>query len=422
MTDSVERKIQSGIHGRNALTHIENICEFGDRFFGTEGDQKTFEYARNHFEGLDLNIELTNFQSPTYEERSVELILTDTGTKLEAISPYYTEPSQGGVSGEMIYIGEGRDEDYKGVNVKGKIVVLNEAATGWDWFWLGSFSKRAAIHGAVGLIIIHPFPWPNRMSMETGNLDIKNRFIDQQVPSVCISALDGFKVMQHIGQGETNAHLKIDSSTYDVDGVILGGVIEGSQWPDERIALIGHRDSPIHLGANDNGSGVACQLEIARVLSKLKPKRSIEFIFSTAEEGASQGAWEFVQANKERLPGMKALINIDMVGVGGSLYLVDGGQWHDTEPVTYPTWLMEKIEDVADELGYYVRRMTATSLSEEGRFHMEGVPVAWFWKWDDYHYHSIHDVPENVDANSLKAVSDITAITIWRLANEELGH
>jgi hypothetical protein len=416
----VEQKIQSEIHGRNALRHIEDICEFGDRFFGTEGDQKTFEYARNHFEGLDLNIELTNFQSPTYEERSVELILTDTGTKLEALSPYYTEPSQGGVSGEIIYIGEGRDEDYIGVDVKGKIVVLNEAATGWDWFWLGSFSKRAAIHGAVGLIIIHPFPWPNRMSMEAGNLDIKNRFIDQQVPSVCISALDGFKVMQHIGQGKTNAHLKIDSSIYDVDGVILGGVIEGSLWPDERIALIGHRDSPIHLGANDNGSGVGCQLEIARVLSKLKPKRSIEFICSTAEEGASSGAWEFVQANKERLPGMKALINIDMVGVGGSLYLVDGGKWHDTEPFTYPTWLMAKIEDVADELGYYVRRKTATSVSEEVRFHMEGVPVAAFWKWDDYHYHSIHDTPENVDANALKAISDITAITIWRLANEEL--
>jgi Zn-dependent M28 family amino/carboxypeptidase len=277
------------------------------------------------------------------------------------------------------------------------------------------------MHGAVGLIIIHPFPWPNRMSMESGNLEIKNRFIDQQVPSVCISALDGFKVMQHIGQGKTNAHLKIDSSIYDVDGVILSGVIEGSQWPDERIALIGHRDSPIHLGANDNGSGVGCQLEIARVLSKLKPKRSIEFICSTAEEGASPGAWEFVQANKERLPGMKALINIDMVGVGGSLYLVDGGKWHDTEPFTYPTWLMAKIEDVADELGYYVRRMTATSLSEEGRFHMEGVPVAAFWKWDDYHYHSIHDTPENVDANALKAISDIIAITIWRLANEELG-
>ncbi len=83
---------------------------------------------------------------------------------------------------------------------------------------------------------------------------------------------------------------------------------------------------------------------------------------------------------------------------------------------------MEKIEDVADELGYFVRRKTATSTSEETRFHMEGVPVAAFWKWDDYYYHSVHDMPENVDANALKAVSDITAITIWRLANEDLGH
>lgn len=421
MNDSVERKIQLGIHGRSALKHIENICEFGDRFVGTEGDQKTFDYVRNYFERLGLKIEQTEIQVPTYEERSVELILTDTGTKLKAVSPYFTEPCQEGVSGELVYIGEGREKDYEGKNVEGKIVVLNESATGWDWFWLGSFSKRAAIHGAVGLIIIHPFPWPNRMSMEAGNFDIRNRFLDKQVPSVCISALDGLKVMQHIGLGKTNAYLKIDSAIYDVDAVILSGVIEGSQWPDERIALIGHRDSPIPLGANDNGSGIGCQLEIAHALSKLKPKRSIEFICSTGEEGASQGAWEFVQANKERLPNMKALINIDMVAVGGTLYLVDGGQWHDTEPFQYSSWLMEKIEGVADELGYFVSRMTATSTSEETRFHVEGVPVAAFWKADDYHYHSVHDTPEKVDANTLKAISDITAITMWRLANEEMG-
>ncbi len=419
MNNKVERKIQAEIHGRNALRHIEKICEFGDRFVGTKGDQKTLEYAQEHYERLGLNIEHTQIKATSYEERSVELILTDTGTKLEAISPYFTEPCQTGVSGELVYIGEGRSKDYEGKNVEGKIVVLNEAATGWDWFWLGSFSKRAAIHGAVGLIIIHPFPWPNRMSMEAGNLDIKHRFHDRQVPSVCISALDGLKVMQHIGQGKTNAYLKIDSAVYDVDSVILSGVIEGSQWPEERIALIGHRDSPIHLGANDNGSGIACQLEIAHALSKLKPKRSIEFICSTAEEAASPGAWEFVQANKERIQKMKALINLDMVGVGGSLCLVDGGQWHDTEPFSYSTWLMEKIEDVADELGYYVRRMTATSTSEETRFHTEGVPVAAFWKPDDYYYHSKQDTPEKIDANSLKAVSDITAITIWRLANED---
>ena len=56
---------------------------------------------------------------------------------------------------------------------------------------------------------------------------------------------------------------------------------------------------------------------------------------------------------------MKALINLDMVAVGGTLFLVDGGQWHESEPFTYSSWLMEMITDVADELGYYVGRTTA---------------------------------------------------------------
>ncbi len=421
MNDPVERKIQSEIHGRNALRHIERICEFGDRFVGTEGDQKTLSYARDHFEGLGLKIELTNIRVPTCEERSVELVLTDTGTKLEAVSPYFTEGCPDGVEGEMVYVGEGREKDYEGIDVRGKIVVLNEAATGWDWFWLGPFSKRAAIHGAVGLIIIHPFPWPNRMSMETGNLDIRHRFADQQVPAVCISALDGLTVMHHIGQGKTNTYLKIDSEIYDVDSAILSGVIEGSQWPEERIALIGHRDSPIPPAANDNGSGIGCQLEVARVLSKVRPKRSVEFICSTGEESASPGAWQFVQAHKERLPKMKALINLDMLGTGGRLNLVEKGQWHDTEPIEFTPWLLEMLENVADELGYHVGRMIAATTSEETRFLEAGVPAAWFYKWDDYYYHSEHDTPEKIDANSLKAVADIVAIAIWRLANEEAG-
>jgi hypothetical protein len=419
--NDVERQIQLAIHGRSALKHIENICEFGDRFTGTEGDQKTLEYGQKHFEKLGLEIEHTKIKAISYQEKEVELTLTDTGTKLEAITPYYTQPCKEGVEGELVYLEAGREEDYKGKNVEGKIVVLNESATGWDWFWLGSFVKRAADHGAVGLVIIHPFPWPNRMSMEAGNLNIKNRFLDKQVPSVCISGLDGLKLMHHLGEGKGNALLKVDTALTDVEAVILSGVIEGSQWPEERIALIGHRDSPIPLGANDNGSGIGSQLEIATALSKLKPKRSIEFIFSTAEEGVSPGVYEYCQIHKDRLPNMKALINIDMVAVGGTLYLVDGGQWHDSEPFQYSSWLMEKIEGVADELGYHVSRMTATSTSEEIRFHEHGVPVAAFWKADDYHYHSLLDTPEKVDANTLKVISEITAITMWRLANEELG-
>jgi aminopeptidase YwaD len=418
MNDPIEQKILSEIHGRNTLMSIEQICEFGDRFVGTTGDQKTFKYFRDHYKEFGLDIELTDIRVPTYKEKIVELVLTDTNTKLKAISPYFSKACPEGIEAEIVYIGEGRENDYNNLDVSGKIVVLNEAATGWDFFWLGPFSRRAAIHGAVGLIIIHPFPWPNRMSMEAGNLDIRNRFVDQQVPAVCISGLDGLTLMQHIGLGKTNTLLKIDSEIFDVDSTILSGVLKGSQLPEERIALIGHRDGPIPPAANDNGSGIACQLEVARVLSKFKPKRSVEFICSTGEEGSAPGAWHFVQANKERLPNLKALINLDMLATGGRICLAEQGQWHDTEPIEFTPWLLEMLENVADELGYYVGRLKAETTSEETRFLMEGVPAAWFFKWDDYYYHSEHDSPEKIDPNSIKAVADIVAISIWRLANE----
>jgi Zn-dependent M28 family amino/carboxypeptidase len=67
-------------------------------------------------------------------------------------------------------------------------------------------------------------------------------------------------------------------------------VIQGSRWPDERVAVIGHRDTGYPPGANDNGSSLGCILEIARVLGKRRPLRTIELICSVAEEGVSPGA------------------------------------------------------------------------------------------------------------------------------------
>lgn len=420
MIDRIEREIVSDLHGKNALAHIEEICGFGNRFVGMEGEEKTFQYALKLYQELGLEIELTQISVPTYKENSVKLVLSDTETVLKAISPYFSQACPDGIQAEFVYIGEGREDDYAGMDVKGKIVVISEAATGWDWFWLGPFSKRAARHGAVAMIIIHPFPWPNRMSMEAGNINIENRFVDQSVPALCISGLDGLILMHHLGQGKNHVFLKIDSEIYDVESTILSGVKKGSLLPEERIALIGHRDGPIPPAANDNGSGIGCQFEIARVLSRQNPERSLEFICSTAEEGSAPGAWHFVQANIDRMVNMKAIINLDMFATGGRLYVAESGKWHDTQLIKFTPWLIEMLESAADDLGYYIGRMPAETTSEETRFLIAGVPAVWIYKWDDYYYHSEHDTPEKLDPNSLKAVSDITALTLWRMANKSI--
>jgi hypothetical protein len=49
------------------------------------------------------------------------------------------------------------------------------------------------------------------------------------------------------------------------------------------------------------------------------------------------------------------------------------------------------------------------------------VPSAWFWKPDDFRYHSHEDKPEYMDGNAVKAAAEITARTLVAVANGEGG-
>jgi aminopeptidase YwaD len=109
-----------------------------------------------------------------------------------------------------------------------------------------------------------------------------------------------------------------------------------------------------------------------------------------------------------------------MFGCGGKLKLVETGYWPDTPPIRHTEWLMRWIERVTDQLGYDIARMTAEwGVAESGRFIEAGVPAAWFWKPDDFYYHSPQDTLDKLDGNSLKAVADVTGITVWQLAEAD---
>ena len=56
--------------------------------------------------------------------------------------------------------------------------------------------------------------------------------------------------------------------------------------------------------------------------------------------------------------------------------------------------------------------------TESARFIEIGVPATWFWAPDDPYYHSVHDSADKINPNSLKSVSDVSAVVMWRLANQ----
>ena len=423
MPSATEHELRARISGARAVGHVERLAAFGDRFVGTEGDRLSAEAVRGALGDLGLAVSERAFRTLGYRHDSATLTLEPGSRSLEAIPPYFSPATpSGGVPGELVFVGGGEEADYDGLDVGGCIVVMQEVGLGYSRFWLGTFAALAARKGAVAMVVIHPLPWPYRMSMEAGNGDLANRLLPDQIPVVCISAIDGVALLHAIGGGDARAELVVESEVREVESVNVSGVLAGTDSSGETLVVHAHRDNGIAPGANDNGSGFGTMLEIATAMAGMRPRRSIEFLCTTAEEGTTPGVAAYIEARRAEgdLGGLRAAIDLDMFGVGGKLKLVELGLWPDTEPIPHTEWLMRALEGVADELGYEVGRMTAPwGVAESGRFIEAGVPAAWFWKPDDFYYHSPHDTVDKLDGNSLKAVADITAVALWRLANDD---
>jgi aminopeptidase YwaD len=414
-----EEQLRSRVTARGVLATIEELVGFGDRFVGSAGDRAAADYVRARFAELGLEVEDRAFTTPGYSHTRAVVTLGD-GRVFEGIPPYFSPP--GSVHGEIVFAGGGDDADYDGLDVTGKIVLLQETGLGYARFWMGTFAAIAAHRGAAGIVVVHPLPWPYRMSMEAGNGRLENRFLDEQIPVISVSAPDGAQLMHAIGARAAAAELVVECEQPEVESWNVSGVLRGSEFPDQRILVHAHRDHGIWPGANDNGSGFGTMLEIAGALAGSRPRRSIEFLCTTAEEGVTKGIATYIEAQQAegRVGEIRAAIDLDMFGTGGKLQLVELGLWPDTEPIPHTEWLMQWLERVAVELGYDVGRMTATwGVAESGRLIQAGVPAAWFWRPDDFYYHSVHDSVDKLDGNCLKAVGDVTAITVWQLAHAD---
>jgi Iap family predicted aminopeptidase len=417
-----EQELRSRISGKRAISYVEHLVTAGDRFVGGAGDERAAEIAREWFQTFGLEVVDREFTTLGYRHDPVELILGDR-RRLDAIPPYFSPSTPpGGVSGPLVFVGGGEEPEYAGLDVEGKIVVLQEVGLGYSRFWLGTFAALAARKGARAMIVIHPLPWPYRMSLEAGNGNLANRFCAEQIPVVCVSGIDGGQLLHAIGQGSAEARLVVEAELPEVRSWNVSGLLRGRALPEETVLVLAHRDHGLEPGANDNGSGFGTMLEVAAALASAEPRLSIEFLCTTAEEGATPGVAAYIDARRQegRLQQVRAAIDLDMFGVGGKVKLVEVGLWPDTEPIPHTEWLMRLAEEIADELGYDLGRMTAPwGVAESGRFIEAGVPAIWFWKPDDFYYHSVHDTVDKLDGNALKAVADITAIGLWRLANAD---
>lgn len=113
---------------------------------------------------------------------------------------------------------------------------------------------------------------------------------------------------------ETSVHYFIDKQNDTLDAGNVIAIQPGTMYPDEYIIVSSHYDHPDGPGADDNASGTAGVLEIARILSQYTFKRSIVYINFNGEEMGLLGSMGYAKECARQDKNIIGVFNLDMIG------------------------------------------------------------------------------------------------------------
>lgn len=181
------------------------------------------------------------------------------------------------------------------------------------------------------------------------------------------------------------------------------GKIEGKTHQDKYIVIGAHYDhlgklgnQVYYPGANDNASGVAMMLDLAKHYSDVfsQPEYTMIFVGFGAEEAGFLGSKYFVENPPVPLKDIRLMINFDMMSTGEGGLMVVNAEKNSGD--------FSKINQINSRKQYLETLMSRpeAAISDHHFFHKAGVPALYFYlmgaKEKDYFYHNPGDVPSNV--------------------------
>ena len=363
----------------------------GPRPAGSDAEDKAARYLRDQLQGFGYEIELQPFSFDVF---------VDAGSGLEVLSPPAASPAvfpfdpsaNGVVEGELVGAGIGRPGDFP-TDSAGKIALIQRGML--------RFSEKvanAAAAGAVGTVIYN-----NEPPLFGGDLSVLS-----DIPAVAMSQEDGEALLAKTQSGPVSVRLTVLTETGPRDSQ---NVIARPPDGECRVVAGGHYDSvPGGPGANDNASGTATVVEMARALAADGEFDDVCFVLFGAEETGLIGSSRFVDrltaAESETL---EAMLNFDMVGVGTNWLL--GGSLSITDIAVAE----------AEERGLdYIRSSSDLSGSDHASFLAADVPAIFLHSFfetiaDDPRYHTTEDQPQHVEPSRMGEIGDAGLAVIEEL-------
>ena len=346
------------------------------------------------------------------------------------------------VTAELVWVGRGTRQEIESVDLKGKIAVTEASGS--------SVHNLAVPAGAVGVISYYS-PRPLKDPIQIPNASIRGG--DNATFCINLPPRDGYALRDRLLRGEKiTVKADIETTTEETEIEVPTCVIKGTDPDAGEVILSAHLfEGYVKLGANDNTSGSAALIEVARTLNDLindgllpRPKRTIRFIWVPE----FQGSMPWAVKHKDILANTLCNFNLDMVGLwlskSESVYCM-----HRTT-MGNPHYLNDVAESYYHYMGATNRGFVATGVGRPDAtkpvYSMTGsrdpfyysinahygssdhevfndwgvqVPGIIMITWPDNYYHTSGDRPEICDPTQLHRAIVIAAASAYTIAGAD---
>lgn len=215
-----------------------------------------------------------------------------------------------------------------------------------------------------------------------------------------------------------------------VVGRNVGAILKGSDpaLADEYVMLTAHYDhlgvhrGVLFPGADDNASGVAMLLEVARCLvdSAERPRRSVLFVAFDLEEHGLWGSRHFVAESPVPLDQIALFLTADLIAgaLGGvcedQVFVVGSERTPEVRP-----WITDAAEGQPVEVAMVGTDLLVIDRSDYGPFRARAIPYLFFSTGESPRYHTPDDTPESLDYPKLEAISRVIQGVVTRAADAD---
>ncbi|CAN5840227.1 hypothetical protein BH18ACI5_BH18ACI5_29050 [soil metagenome] len=310
-TAPAEDAFASAVSETDLRRYVRELVAFGPRMGGTPSNDKSSAYLSAFFKKQGLEV-ITQEDPPAlaHWEQSWRVALED-GATIESAYPFGFSPSTGSPRAGKLLLVENLGTTVPAEEWRGRIIY-----TPGD---VGRAYAAIAKSGFLPAAILPSAPNDPKRYVDWSRLSSLSASAAHPVPVFSVSYVDG-RSLASAAQAGRSASVSLDSTVREGRGKTVIATLQGTE-PGPYYLVCAHGDSDSGgPGADDNASGVATVMEIARAYAAAiksgkapRPRYSIRFAVWAAEY---RSAKTFIEKEGEQLTQLKGVFNFDETGTG----------------------------------------------------------------------------------------------------------